>query len=352
MKILIPVVVILLLQYILKLALFLGLFKRVINHSPGKCRLVPGVEEGSEDIQTLSNGVAIITSGLKYGALVDDPVIGKRKGVLYKFDFNAAENGVQKIAVEGTELDNPHGIGIWEDQQKGEVTVFVVNHPKSGEFVERLSYDGKRNVLKFLSRVSDPAMACLNDVTPTGPDSFYVTNNGGCSFFPEIFLPINRGSIMYCQDTKCRIVADNQNAPNGINASPDGKFVYVAHPFTQSITIFKRASDNSLSHLQTVDLGTGPDNIDVSEKGSALWIGGFPQGWKAQDGMGYPSQPSPAQVLRLKVKDGRVSYLEEVYVDNGELIHTSTIANYYNGAMLVGSVSHKLMYCQVNYLEE
>ena len=49
--------------------------------------------------------------------------------------------------------------------------------------------------------------------------------------------------------------------------------------------------------------------------------------------------------------EGKVTFVEEVSSEDGYRLSMSTSAVYYNGAMLVGSVYHKLLYCEVPHLE-
>ena len=57
------------------------------------------------------------------------------------------------------------------------------------------------------------------------------------------------------------------------------------------------------------------------------------------------------QVLRLKMKDGSVTHMEEVYAEDGHMVYGSSVANYYRGSMLIGTVHHKVAYCQVFHMD-
>ena len=52
------------------------------------------------------------------------------------------------------------------------------------------------------------------------------------------------------------------------------------------------------------------------------------------------------------MKDGNVTFMEEVLSDDGHRLSGSTVAAYYHGAMLVGTMYTKLLYCIVYYLED
>ena len=42
-----------------------------------------------------------------------------RRGAFYLFDFNDPEAGATEIKVLDGDVENPHGLGIWEDPKSG-----------------------------------------------------------------------------------------------------------------------------------------------------------------------------------------------------------------------------------------
>lgn len=56
------------------------------------------------------------------------------------------------------------------------------------------------------------------------------------------------------------------------------------------------------------------------------------------------------QVLRLPLKDGKIDAenISELFYDHGDLISGSSVATVYNSKLLIGSVFHKLVICDVN----
>ena len=59
------------------------------------------------------------------------------------------------------------------------------------------------------------------------------------------------------------------------------------------------------------------------------------------------------QVLRLKLNGDELHSLEEVFVQSGgpDDIYLSTVAMYKHNSMLIGSLHHRLTFCEVKYLQ-
>lgn len=58
----------------------------------------------------------------------------------------------------------------------------------------------------------------------------------------------------------------------------------------------------------------------------------------------------PMQVLRVRLTSQSVPFsvdITEAYVDDGKQISGSSVAIFYNNQLLIGTVAHKLAYCQV-----
>jgi len=119
-------------------------FKRVYNHQPGPCRLVKPVVDGSEDLELLPNGFAVITSGLRYLKSVEtDNVVGK----LFLFNFNVdatAEPKADEVKLiwnaAGIKTFNPHGVKSLVNNN-GETILYVISHPPGGDIIELFSLD-------------------------------------------------------------------------------------------------------------------------------------------------------------------------------------------------------------------
>ena len=56
------------------------------------------------------------------------------------------------------------------------------------------------------------------------------------------------------------------------------------------------------------------------------------------------------QVLLLKVEDGLPVSVKEVYADDGAVLTGSSVAVRYEDSLLIGTISYKVLYCEIKYL--
>ncbi|KAI0234526.1 Serum paraoxonase/arylesterase 1 [Lamellibrachia satsuma] len=189
----------------------------------------------------------------------------------------------------------------------------------------------------------------LNDIVATGEDSFYFTNFIKFDFKVEFLRGLSLGSVGFYDGISGHILLTRRSIPNGINTSPDGKYVYLAETGGKRISVYIRESDNTLTLTQVVPLGTHVDNIDVDVVTGHLWVAAHPDAQLLVNHLPWPNNPfAPSQVLRLTLsEDSKVTDIVEVYYNDGRQISASTVAVHYRRYMLVGSVFTKLLLCEV-----
>ncbi|XP_038047563.1 serum paraoxonase/arylesterase 2-like [Patiria miniata] len=331
--------------------LMLGVHRHSFNHTPGPCRVVPGIDIGSEDITVTSSGLAFISSGLKYSP-ADWETESERQSRIFTFDFNHPERNVSEVSIKGESFDkegvNYFGLSIWEDENTGKVTLFVVNRAKTKSSVELFDYGQETNTLVHKETVTSENIYSPNNVVAVSTRSFYVTNDSKYRSILEIFSPIPTGTVAYYDGKKARIVATGFTMANGINQSPDGKYVYVVGVFDGEISIFERNKDGSLRLLKKMDMHTTADNIDVDRATGDLWLGCHLQPYKAIFGGEHSHNRGTSQVLKVTFDKDLNADVREVLIDDGQLLASgSSVACTYGQQMLVGTVREKMLYCQL-----
>ncbi|XP_077986627.1 serum paraoxonase/arylesterase 2-like [Glandiceps talaboti] len=362
LRIVVFVVLAVAVSHIARLVYLLGHFKTIHNHEPGPCRVVPGIDMGSEDITVTSNGLAFISSGLLSGekGYHNDP---RRqpphlKGRIFVFDFNHPEKNVVEVTLNG-DFDRsnfyPHGISLYEDKNSGEKRLFVVNHHISNQDrIEIFLFDEASTSLNHLKTVTGENIFSVNDVVAVGPETFYYTND--CYYVKhwqreiEIFGFLHWGTIGF-YDGNDRLVASGLDGPNGINVSPNGRYLYVASPVSGLIMVFERANDNSIEEKQKIYLHTGIDNLEVDKTTGDLWIGGHPVLHQWVEHRDNITKPAGSHVLRIHLGSEKAPYdkvdIRQVFMNDGSIVSGSSAACYYDNQLLVGTVLQKMAYCEI-----
>ncbi|XP_052058256.1 serum paraoxonase/arylesterase 1-like isoform X8 [Mytilus californianus] len=355
------VVGIIIIQFIVKTLHSMEFLKYVYNHTPGPCRIVPGQGIGYEDMETLPNGLTLITSGIVMPTA--SPKVHayhkkhNRRGRIYLFDFNQPDKGIEELTIVGDQFNQsdfgPHGISLWKDN-KGKVTVMVVNHDSTGDTLEKFVFMAKDKQLKHVHTYRDPSIHFVNDVAMDSENSFYFTNyayyKSGFLHLLETIIPLAYGNLMYYDGKAYHKQYDGFITTNGLMLSRDQKYLYMAEPVTKKFYTFTRQKNGTVKRYQEFNVKTAIDNPTLDKDGNVL-LGAHPIVWQILAHLDDPENPAPSQVIKLHMKDGMVTKMTEVFSDDGHTLYRSSVASLYKDAMLVGTVLHKLMYCEVRWID-
>ncbi|OXB84745.1 UNVERIFIED_CONTAM: hypothetical protein H355_001222 [Colinus virginianus] len=335
------------------------------------CQLIKGIEAGSEDIDILPNGLAFISSGLKYQGLKsfapDNP------GEIFLMDLNEKKPKAAELRISrGFDLAsfNPHGISTYIDKDDT-VYLFVVNHPHQKSTVELFKFIEDDNSLVHLKTIRHDLLTSVNDVVAVGPDSFYATNDHYFSDFIlvllEMYLGLTWSNVVFYSPKEVKEVASGFYSANGINISLDKKYVYIADIFDHSVHVMEKHADWNLTHVKTLQLDTLADNLSVDPDTGDIWTGCHPNGMKLfyDDPDNPPASEVPfGRCLRdISVPESAVvqtilvlriqNILDEqptvtrVYAENGSVLQGTSVATVYNGKLLIGTVFHRALYCEL-----
>ncbi|XP_028672899.2 serum paraoxonase/arylesterase 2-like [Erpetoichthys calabaricus] len=325
------------------------------NHLPN-CQLIQGIDHGSEDITVLPNGLALFSSGLKYPMM---PNYGSdAPGNLYVMNLEEDTPTLSELKIsQGFDLIsfNPHGISTYIDKEDNMVYVFVVNHlhPHFTSHVEIFKFVEEDKSLTHLKTITHELLTNVNDIVAVGPESFYATNDhyfkDQSLRFLEKVLGLAWCNVVYYSPEEVKVVGNGLHFANGINLSPDSKYLYVADIFGSCIHILEVQEDKNLTPVKVLHLGTLVDNIDVDQETGDLWVGCHPNGWKM---FNYnPEVPPGSEVLQIKNIHSEKPMVFQAYADNGSVIQGSSVAVPYKGRkLLIGTIFHKALLCNLNPL--
>ncbi|XP_068613139.1 serum paraoxonase/arylesterase 2-like [Brachionichthys hirsutus] len=320
----------------------------VQNHLPN-CVPVKHLENGSEDITILGNGLAFISSGLKYPGLQSADLPGK----IFCLDMQDPRMKPVELRMPrnfDVEWFNPHGISVYVDPSDDTIYLFVVNHPHHNSQIELFTFVEEDFSLVHLKTFAHELLGSVNDIFATGVDTFYATNdhyytNEIMNGYLEYFLALPWTNVVYYSPQEVKVVSEGYYLANGINSSPDKRHIYVSDFFDQNVHVLERKEDNTLVSVKAVALGSLCDNIEVDPETGDLWLGCHPNGWRLF--MSDPKFPAGSEVIRVQNILSDKPVVTQEFADNGEVLIGSTVAAPYGGKLLIGTAYHKTFCCDL-----
>ncbi|XP_061531115.1 serum paraoxonase/arylesterase 2-like [Phycodurus eques] len=328
--------------------MYLASREPVKNHLPN-CVLLKNLSHGSEDITVFGDGLAFISTGLKYPGVPSSDALGKI------FLLNLKESDMEPVELPisrnfDLETFNPHGISVYTDPTNGTVYLFVVNHPHHKSQVELFQFDERGFSLLHLKTFKHKLLHSVNDIVALGVDCFYATNDHYFSdellksvVEPLLGQPLT--NVVYYSTEMVKVVSEGYYFANGINISPDKRHIYVADLFAHNVHLLERKEDNALASVKSVALGSLCDNIEVDGKTGDLWLGCHPNVLRIFQF--DPKNPPGSEVLRIQNILSEEPVVTQVYADDGHVIMGSSVATIYEGKLLIGSVFHKALCCDL-----
>ncbi|XP_054637753.1 serum paraoxonase/arylesterase 2-like [Dunckerocampus dactyliophorus] len=320
----------------------------VNNHLPN-CIPLKNLNDGSEDITVFGDGLAFISTGLKYPGMPSSDAPGK----IFLLSLKDSQmEPVELLISKNFDLEtfNPHGISVYTDTTGRTVYLFVVNHPQQKSQVELFKFVEEKRSLIHLKTFKHELLHSVNDIVALGVDRFYATNDHYFSHellktIVEPLLGQPWTNVVYYSPETIKVVSEGYYFANGINVSPDKRHIYVADIMDHNVHVLERKEDNALVSVKSVTVGSLCDNIEVDPKTGDLWLGCDPNGWKSL--LFDPKDPPGSEVIRIQNIHSEEPLVTQVYADDGHVIMGSSVATTYGGKLLIGSVFHKALCCDL-----
>ena len=317
-----------------------GAFRTLTPHFAGSCRLVPG-PVGPEDITIdAARRVAYVSASDRRALAAGRPV----PGAIFAYSLDAPDAAPVNLTPDADISFQPHGISLWVGD--GRRVLFAISHPPPGTAPHAHTvevFDVEGGALVHRASLTDPLLVMPNDLVAVGLDRFYLTNTHahppGLLQTAETYLELSGANVLRYGPGGFREAVGGLVFPNGINVSPDGRTLYVASLTPQTLLVYDRdPATDRLSLRREIPLGSGPDNIEVDERGD-LWIAAHPKLLAVVAHAKDPAAAAPAQVLRVRVhpSDGRKA-VQEVYLDLGEQIAAASVAARLGPRLLIGQI--------------
>jgi arylesterase/paraoxonase len=316
-----------------------GVFRTIEPHFAGRCHLVQG-PVGPEDLTIHpKTGVAYISAADRRAMLKGRPV----PGAIFAYDLNATDARPVNLTPNADLSFQPHGLSLWIGDD-GRQVLYVINHPpaQTGKPANTIEiFDLRDGALIHRASLTDPLLVMPNDLVAVGYDRFYLTNThnhpAGRMQTLETFLQIPGAKVILYADGTFRPAIDNLVFPNGINASADGRTIYVATTTPRRVLVYDRdLRTDALSKRDEIFLGSGADNIEVDADGN-LWIGAHPKLLLLNALRDDPAALAPSQVLRVS-RAGSGYRVDEVYLNAGDQIAAASVAAVRGQRLLIGQI--------------
>lgn len=321
-----------------------GEFTTLVPRFDGTCEPLEGYV-GAEDFAFDAE------TGIVYAATTDRRALWRdgeeARGAIWAIPLDAPETA-ERIDLTGgaPEVFHAHGIDLHIDAS-GVRRIFAVNHVADEDhiLIYRLGANGR---LTLERTVADPLIHNINDITATGPDSFYFTidQEAATGSFEELLEGILQrptGKVGHFDGTTARVVATDLKYANGLVVSHDGATLYVAETIRRGLAIYDRdPATNDLVHREFAFLGTGVDNI-IQDADGRLFIGAHPKLLTFALGHGKdPAKIAPSQVIVVDPEnvDGLGRGADQVFLSLGADISGSAtgFVDVASGRMLIGPV--------------
>lgn len=329
-----------------------GHLKEINPHFDGICKPIENIP-GPEDITILDNGLAIISSDFRRKIESNDFLysyenkdLNSLQGNIYFYDLNNSSSSPLNMTENLNFEFHPHGISTYLNDENN-LYLSVVNHTSKGDFIEIFYYNNIE--LKHLKTISSPLLASPNDIVLINESQFYVTNDHGFNkpFLKlfEDYLQMSKSNILFYNGLDfIEVVTDLQMA-NGINISRDKKTVYCAETIGQKLNVYRRNQlDNSLSLVESIELDSGLDNIEIDLNGN-LYIGSHPKLFDFVKHAKDKTHLSPSQIFKIS---SDYSVIDEIFLSDGVDISASTVGAFYNNILLIGAVfDNHFLYCEI-----
>ncbi|KAF9080898.1 Serum paraoxonase/arylesterase 2, partial [Mortierella sp. AM989] len=230
------------------------------------------------------------------------------------------------------------------------LTIFVVNHRRSGSVVEVLEYTIGDNVVQYKETIKHDLIRTPNDIIALGPRSFYVSNDhlhiSGFKRFIEENLRRPWSNVIYYSPENTFVAFDRVISANGMAANKDHSVIFLSACYGGAVHILKPHEDFTLEQQDYIKLDFFNDNPSYDPATGDFFITGHVQPLKMVHDVHTPGKSvvGPSKVIKFhknpETLAGAPRYLiDTVLVDDGHLISTGTVAaiDRKRGVMLVGT---------------
>jgi arylesterase / paraoxonase len=313
-----------------------GVFKSIDNYNAGLTTKVYTNMPGTEDLAyDKVHNLLFISSSNRWATTLknENPLDG-----IYALDLSDSLNGeTKKILTTYSGDFHPHGISVL--QQEGSTYLFVVNHNKTGSYIEKFKFEN--GTLMHLKSYANDLLFSPNDVTALTDSTFYATNDHGSRTnfgnTLEAYLQLPKSYVVYFDGQHYKRAISHLRYANGLILSRNKQKLYVATSTGQKIMIYDINANGDLSLQHYINTHTGNDNITIDVTGD-LWIGTHPKLLTFTAHAKDSTKISPSEVLRIHKQANGIYKQTVYYLNDGSEISASSVAYKFGDNIYIGDV--------------
>ncbi len=311
-----------------------GFFRVVENQFDGEIVAsisIPGVEDFTVDED---DDFAIFISYDRAAERDGKP----QKNGIYFLDLKQKEFEPKDITGSFINKIQPHGISLLQLDSMHH-KLFVINHFE-GESIEVFDLYN-RDSLVHEKTLQDELIYSANDIVAISENQFYFTNDhyyqSKLGLIFENYSGITKCETIYFDGENYRVVNNNMAYANGINYDKKRNLIFIASPRKFLINIFSRAENGDLNFVESINCGTGVDNIELDKEGH-IWVGCHPNLLAFNDYNKGKKEKSPSEIIKIDYRQVGDYQIEKVFVDDGSNTSSSTVAANYKDFIFIGNV--------------
>lgn len=257
---------------------------------------------------------------------------------IYFLDLKTNKFEPKDITGEFKNKIQPHGISLIQ-LDSNHHKLFVVNHFE-GENIEVFDLY-HRDSLVHEKTLKHELIYSANDIVAISENQFYFTNDHyyqsklGLTF--EDYSGITKCETVYFDGENYRIVDNDIAYANGINYDENRNLLFLASARGFLIKVFERSENGDLNYIESIDCGTGVDNIEFDKDGN-IWVGCHPSLLAFNSYNKGNKEKAPSELIKIEYRKKGDYDIKQVYMNDGTAISGSTVAGVYKDLILIGNV--------------
>lgn len=333
-RILLGAILLLLLLFIINILITTGFFKKIEQKSNYEIAAkipIAGVEDLTID---RNNDFAIFIS---YPRAAERDGESYESGI-YFLDLKSNDFQPKLISQNFKNPLSPHGIDLIQ-LDSNHHKLFVINHGE-GESIEVFDLY-HRDSLVYDKTIRHDLLYSGNDIVAISENEFYFTNDhyytNKLGTLAENYLGLSKCETVYFDGENYRVVDNGLAYANGINYDKNRNLMFIASPRGFLINVYERTENGDLKYIESIDCGTGVDNIEFDEKGN-VWVGCHPNLLAFEAFNKGKKDTSPSELIKIEYRKKGDYDLESVYMNDGSELSACTVAGVYKDLILVGTV--------------